>query len=320
MKRLLLGFSLIVTMVSAHAAPQCKIDPVDSAVISFGDVTVPNNASVGSALGPIQSNTVSVSCPIVGVPGLIGWYFQYSSPLTLSTVSNTWETGYPGIGIRVKSVNYNDAILSDIAAGQFGNFAPPNIIGTLFLQKRFRFTYQLIKTGAITNSGPLAISNVMQLTSFNILFNQRSVPQVTVVVGNTKIVAQTCTVTTPSVDVPLPTINAAELPTVGSTAGNKNFNIGLNCSGTGFQVKITLIDNGSPGNTSTNLTLNPASTAAGVKIRILNGSTPLTFGTAWSAGAAASSMQIPLIGQYIRTGAVAAGTVNAQATFTLSYQ
>ena len=86
------------------------------------------------------------------------------------------------------------------------------------------------------------------------------------------------------------------------------------------------------------LTLAPGSTASGIKLRILNSAGPVDFGPdsaeagtshQWLLGASSSIGGVPLTVQYYRddsdaSGAspapLAAGSVHAQATFTLSYQ
>ncbi|MEO8308436.1 MAG: fimbrial protein [Pseudomonadota bacterium] len=155
--------------------------------------------------------------------------------------------------------------------------------------------------------------------------------------SNSAVVPITCTVTTPSVTVNLPVVSLAALNAVGKTAGDTRFPIGLNCA-SGANVYITLGDATTPGNTSPLLTLAPSSTAQGVKLRILNSAGPVNFGPdsaepgtthQWLLGASNSINGIPLTVQYYRddTGpsgsdpaALAAGSIHAQATFTMSYQ
>jgi type 1 fimbria pilin len=86
------------------------------------------------------------------------------------------------------------------------------------------------------------------------------------------------------------------------------------------------------------LTLASNSTAQGIKLRILNSSVPVDFGPdsaaagtthQWLLGASSTVNGVPLTVQYYRddtnpsgTGpaTLSAGSVDAQATFTMSYQ
>src|SRR5262249_7349928 len=127
------------------------------------------------------------------------------------------------------------------------------------------------------------------------------------------------------------------LSAVGKTGGDTRFPIGLSCA-SGANVYITLSDVTTPTNSSSLLTLAPGSTAQGIKLRILNGSGPIEFGPdsaaagtthQWFLGASSSISSVPLTVQYYRDdtnpagtaqSTLSAGSVHAQATFTMSYQ
>ncbi|WP_175685422.1 fimbrial protein [Burkholderia anthina] len=140
---------------------------------------------------------------------------------------------------------------------------------------------------------------------------------------------QSCDVTTNPVNVMLTDVSVNSLSTVGVTAGDKGFEIGLSCKA-GSNVFVTMTDLTNQGNTSDQLTLTEDSTAKGVKLRILrNGGVPVGYGpdsaavgntNQWYVGPSGSTSRIPLIAQYIATGPVSAGSVKGVATFTLSYQ
>lgn len=315
---------------SANAALQCTI--TGSAAISFGTITVPRDTPVGTPLSSVQSSTVSVNCP--SNPGTVppynnGWYMQYFPQLAVSPVAGVWNTGIAGIGIKVIDVTYGNKVMSSLGVGSWDDFGAP-ITNTNAFTGSFTFTYQLVKTAAqVKSGGAINIPQLFTLVSHNIPLNVTSPALVTISVNNTSIVATTCTVTTPSVSVTLPSVNASALGTVGTTAGNQNFSIGLSCQ-SGANVYVTLTDATAPGNTTSNLTLASGSTATGVKLRVLkSGGSPVSYGpdsavagnpNQWLVGASASTTSIPLTAQYISTGTVTAGTVKGLATFTMSYQ
>ena len=140
---------------------------------------------------------------------------------------------------------------------------------------------------------------------------------------------KSCSVTTNPVNVPLSPVASSSLGAVGTTAGDKPFEIGLSCKA-GSNVFVTMTDLTNLSNTSDQLTLTKDSTAKGVKLRILRGGgTPVGYGpdsaaigntNQWYVGPSGSTSRIPLTAQYIATGPVTAGTVKGVATFTLSYQ
>ena len=106
----------------------------------------------------------------------------------------------------------------------------------------------------------------------------------------------------------------------------------------GANVYITLTDATTPTNTTSLLTLDSTSTAQGIKLRILNSAGAVDFGpdsaevgttNQWFLGASSTINGVPLTVQYYRddtnpagTGSatLSAGSVHAQATFTMSYQ
>lgn len=143
-----------------------------------------------------------------------------------------------------------------------------------------------------------------------------------------EIMPQTCTTTTKSIGLNLPPVAPSKLSTVGMTAGDSGFNIGLSCK-SGSGVYITLTDLTDPGNIGDQLTLTPNSGARGVKLRILRNGNPVKYGpdsaaigntNQWYVGPSKSTSTIPLSAQYIATGPVSSGTVKGVATFTMSYQ
>jgi len=91
-----------------------------------------------------------------------------------------------------------------------------------------------------------------------------------------------------------------------------------------------LTDATTPGNRTDLLTLTSGSTANGVRIRIRNqADNPVSFGpdaptagntNQWLVGPSDSTTTIPMTAEYVSTGDVEAGTANAVATFTMSYQ
>lgn len=157
--------------------------------------------------------------------------------------------------------------------------------------------------------------------------------------GNSAVVPITCTVTTPSVSVSLPTVALSALSSVGSTAGDTRFDIGLSCA-SGANVYITLSDATTSSNTSSLLTLATDSTAQGIKLRFFNSTGLANFGPdsaaagtthQWFLGASSRSSvgNVPLTVQYYRddtnpagtaSATLSAGSVHALATFTMSYQ
>jgi type 1 fimbria pilin len=147
--------------------------------------------------------------------------------------------------------------------------------------------------------------------------------------------ASSCSVQNSSVSVNLPRAQVSALSAPGSTAGGTPFQINLNCD-PNVMVYATMTDATDPGNASDLLTLTSSSAAQGVALRIFRDdalTTAVSYGPDSSApgtenqwlvgnsGAGGGSLQIPLTVSYVRTsGTLTAGSVNAKATITMSYQ
>lgn len=325
----ILAGSIVSTPAAAQIYPQCTITPAQA--INFGTVNVPRDAPVGASIGSAQSSTVTVNCPATYISPY-GFYLQFFPQLTASTVSNVWNTGVTGIGIKVVDVTYNNKILSSISSPSYGDFGPQTPSGTFSspaYQATYTFTYQLVKTAVqVATGGTISIPTAMYLVSHNLAGNEKSPAQANISASGT-IIATTCSVTTPSISVTLPDVKASVFSSVGTVAGNTNFTIGLTCQ-SGANVYVTLTDVTTPGNRTSNLTLAGGSTATGVQLRILNsGGSPVSYGAdsaapgnqnQWLVGASTSTTGVPLVVQYVSTGTVISGIVKGAATFTMSYQ
>jgi len=145
----------------------------------------------------------------------------------------------------------------------------------------------------------------------------------------------TCSVTTPSVAMPMPAVAARDFRGVGSFAGSVTRNITLSCtggtSGATRDVFITVTDQTTPANRSDVLSLTPTSVATGVALQLLRGSTLVRYGAdsttignpnQWLVGTTGNAtVQIPLTARYIQTGSsIRPGSANGLASFTMSYR
>jgi type 1 fimbria pilin len=151
------------------------------------------------------------------------------------------------------------------------------------------------------------------------------------VTGNDFVVqSSSCQVNTKTVSVDLGAATPKELPSVGSVSPKlSNFSLQLNCQ-SGSNVYLTLTDNQNPSNTSDRLGLAKSSSGSGVAIQVLKDGVPVNFGPDSAAAGTTNQMplgaapdgtlNVPLAARFVRTGALAPGTVQSVATFTFSYQ
>lgn len=315
---------LALLPASASAQTQCTITPDVTSVV-FDAVATGRDTPPGTPISEIRTVVNSVYCP----SSPRGYYLQIASYMpTSSVVPGVWETGTPGVGVRVIDIDYDQFVLSTMNSGQYGDFGPQTPWNTNY-STTFRFSFQLIKTGQATASGQIRATGMYNMWTHNVYDNSSSGVQGAMNLGPTPFTARTCTVTNPNITVSLADVSIARLRVVGSSAGSTAFSIALQCE-TGGMIYITLTDATNPGNVTDVLSLTADSTATGVGIRIRNPSNTLvSFGpdsavlgnlNQWLAGPSEATTTIPMTAEYFSTGTVSAGTVRAVATFTMSYQ
>jgi type 1 fimbria pilin len=327
----LLGLCVLTTF--CKAAPVVSYSPATLNFSPAGPYSPPRDEAVGSTLA-----TATIGISTSNLPNLLGIYActirQTVTVVGTEVSSGIYPTGINGLGISfyfnsTLITNANNGLIIDTffntGSGPLpginahlvvtGQIAPGSVASsTSFV----RINYKTGLLNPLLSCLGLNISTLIGWSQTDLLNT-----------GNITVSPVTCSVTTPSVSVTLPTVSTTSLSSLGQTSGNTRFNIGLSCQ-SGANVYVTLTDATTPGNTTSLLSLNPSSTAGGVKLRVLkNDGNPVSFGpdsaaagntNQWLVGSSASTSNIPLIVQYYRTGNLTAGTVNAVATFTMSYQ
>jgi len=311
-------------------AQTVNFSPATLSLSPAGPYSVPRDAAVGSqvARALATATATGVSCSLIETATVNG--------TEISAGSGMYQTSVSGIGVSFYVVTGSGQTLITSAGGGYtsgtigspGNGALPGIQANLVVTGPVVSGYSLSALPSVsvtfTPTGSCGWSSGITNT-------------IAASVSNGAVVPITCTVTTPSVSVNLPIVSLSALSTVGKTAGDTHFPIGLTCA-SGANVYITLSDATTPANTSSLLTLAPNSTAQGIKLRILNSGRVVDFGPdsaeagathQWLLGASSSLNGIPLTVQYYRddtdpsgtvSAELSAGSVHAQATFTMSYQ
>lgn len=181
-------------------------------------------------------------------------------------------------------------------------------------------TVEIVKTGNITDGSQLAAG---PLASF------KAGPQgsgfiydaVINLANSLTFTAPACQVSTPNVDVVLPTVTSGAFGGAGSVAGTTPFQIQLQCS-SGAVVRITL-DTATPVAGQAGVIAPSSGSISGVGVQVLDASgTAVQFGAPAVIGATPNgTMSVNYAARYFQTGAtVSPGTLRATATFTLSYQ
>ena len=240
---------------------------------------------------------------------------------------NTFTTGVAGLGVNLyyTSGGSRIQITPGIQASLVANLGGPGTVTAI--------------EADLVVSGQVGSGTLSALPSVTVTFAAAGLgcgvlnlglKTLTVTTTNGTVTGLSCTVTTPSLSVSLPRVSAATLASAGATAGATRLRVGLNCAIAGTNVFVTFTDANNAGNRTTNLGLGASSTATGVAIQLLRddgalvayGPDSSVTGNAnqFLVGPSSTVTGIPLTARYVATGAAAPGSVNAAATFTLSYQ
>jgi type 1 fimbria pilin len=323
----------LIGLLLANSSALAQTVNFSPATLSFspaGPYSVPRDAAVGSqvARAVAAANATGISCALIETATVNG--------TEISAGTGIYQTSVNGVGVSFYVVNGSAQTLITSTNGGYtsgsisapGNGALPGIQANLVVTGTVVSGYSL--------SGLPTVSVTFTPTG-NCGWSTGITNTIPVSAGNSAVVPITCTVTTPSVSVNLPIVSLSALSAVGKTAGDTRFPIGLSCA-SGANVYLTLSDVTTPTNTSSLLTLAPSSTAQGIKLRILNSVGVVDYGPdsaevgtthQWLLGTSSSTNSIPLTVQYYRDDTnssgtaqapLSAGSVHAQATFTLSYQ
>ncbi|WNL48319.1 fimbrial protein [Dyella sp. BiH032] len=313
MRRVLLLLLTIVLGLPLAAQARCSFTSGGTANVNISfpnsTITIDPNLPVGAVLATSAQFSPSpvsqISCTgttAIGVQNVAG-----SQP---SSGSIIFPTGVAGIGYRVThpdTSNYLAAYPGDsIASGSY--------------QMSVTSGLEFVKTGPIAN-GATVSSGTMGYWRYDSNSNSRIE---NFNLGTTlTFMFPSCSVNTSTINVTLPTVSNTAFNGVGTVAGATVVPISLQCA-SGSQLYIQF-DTANPVGGATGVIAPATGTgrAKNIGVQLINQSfTPVTFGTPALVGATPDGpLNLTYYARYYQTATpVAAGTVSATATFTLTYQ
>lgn len=321
----------------AHAYT-CTAKSVAGFVVTVpANIVVPRDLPVGSVLPGATytqtiaaDGTVGVNCT-VGSGETVPAIFTNDTGGGSSTGSNVTPIGNTGIGFKLSSLTTGSIYTTGTKNLTAASFAPgtsgcPNTADPCYLIMGPTIQMQFVKMQPIVNNPVIPGGSVYMDVTIG------GYKASTVALSNpVQITSQTCSVTTPSIQVDLGSVPAKSIPNVGDGSTAVPFSIGVDCTGLSTALAITFTDVSNPGNTSNTLPLSADSTARGVGIQILKSGTPISYGPDASIAGNTNqitigqvngtSTTIPFTGRYVRTtSTITPGSANGTATFTMSYQ
>jgi type 1 fimbria pilin len=315
--------TVIVSFIAISSEARSACTFVNSQTAHIYTINIPTDTLARDV--PIGTVLYTANLPAIPATGTYAsctspgsWVKSVTGGTLVSSDPNTYASDIDGIGVR-----FFDGI--GTGRGYFG----PGASGTYPGTWNYNNTYYGVDIVRIASTGQGNTSGTVPSTMYA-TFTLDGLLVATINFLPFQVAVQTCTVTTPSINVEMPRTHVDNFPTVNSTYGDTTFNMGLSCN-PGIKVAVTITDVTDPSNTSTTLSLGHGSTASGIGYQIVNNGVPIAFGPDSAAVntqnqfvivpmSVSGSYTIPLSGRFIRTGTIVPGSANAYATFTMSYQ
>ncbi|HCB1501503.1 TPA: fimbrial protein [Klebsiella michiganensis] len=309
-------FFLLLMVVSDVAMASCSftggVTSELAGYLNFGNVTVQRDAPVGSVLATTVTGAYNNGNAIAGCTRE-AWTARWELTQwgTLSGYGNgVYNTNLPGVGLRLSSASSGKPL-------PFESSYPYNAGGSWASIPGDGIKGELIKTGDITSgtltNGVLARASVVNQFYFaNVTLN-----------GTNTVKSEACTVTTPSVDVPMGDHDKSEFSGAGSTTDWVSFDIGLTCDiGARINVRIDATADASAGSQGVMQPDSGGATGVGIQLHYRPDDAAVQYGQErfyWQSVYGDDIVQLKA--RYYQTaGTVTPGTANGTATFTLTYK
>ncbi|MBD2785569.1 fimbrial protein [Xenorhabdus sp. DI] len=293
--------------------------------VSFGTIVISRDHPIGTTIGEIRLDQVieQGNIALCHQPTPASWD---ESGFIRANYNNDaiYESGVPGVGIRINTwgpgygIDWLPRIVERPSTCNTSSYSHRN--GQLYCGRTWGYlTVQLIKIAPTTGSGD---------THRQVLTRARLGNGITVntfYLENTHIITQGCSLKQNTTFVNMGDIRKSEFRGIYSTAGDKSFELGLDCDAN-LNVQVLLDGRPAKNNANNIWALDYSSdnvTATGVGLQILYRNRPISMRAPFVSGSTQSGgyIQIPLSARYIQTDTrITPGKADATATVTLTYQ
>ncbi|CDZ82864.1 fimbrial protein [Citrobacter koseri] len=286
-KRLTLFIGLMALgTTSAWAFCSRLSQPTVTLDMAIGRVVVPPDLPVGSVIVSRDwtmsaSGGASYSCSA----GTNRFAAKIVVPGATDLGNKIYSTNVDGIGLRFSR---GGATVNIVYPDVYSSYANRQ---TSYSLEGSRFTLEVIKTANVTGSGTLAAG---KYTSYDWENGSNPILETFLSANAITVVSPSCTVLSgKNMNVDIGTIKRSDLNGVGSTAGGKDFNIQLQCSGGVSESGYANIHTTFSGNLATSTTaaqgvlINEKSgnaAAKGIGVQVLKDGTPLEFSKKYNIG------------------------------------
>ncbi|QIX98036.1 fimbrial protein [Cedecea sp. FDAARGOS_727] len=306
-----------------------RFGPNDSVALDWGTIVVQRDTPVGTVVARLGDSTLGGRNNFLQC-NASGFTTQWAVGPGFAPVAyggqTLYQSGVPGLAFRIVTSGAGST------AGRYGTGPLPRQITNMACNTGTGWwrlcggtwggmSLQLVKISPITGSGPMTAGSIVQA----LVVGDTNVIDYTIGSGVIQTVA--CSVSNSNISVTMGKAKNTDFGTPGSTSGDADFAIDLNCDAS-THINLTL----APGNAGAadaakgilNIDNSGAGkTASGVGVQVMYNNAPLALNSriAVATTAADGTYAIPLKARYYQTQpAVTPGIANANATFTLTYQ
>lgn len=313
---------LVLGTTSAWAACTRGPAPTVQLDMAIGRVVVNPDLAVGSVIAT-QNWTMPAGTGV-----------NYRCSGTTVFKASIVATGVTDLGNKVYSTNVPGIGLRFSRGGSTVNIVYPGSFttgGGSFSLEGSRFTLEVIKTASVTGSGTLAAG---KYTSYDWEYGNNPILVTFLSANAITIVSPSCTVLSgKNMNVDVGSIKRSDLKGVGTTAGGKNFNIELQCSGGLSASGYANIEASFSGTLATGTTVTRgallnekagSSIAKGIGIQVLKSGVPVEFNKKYNVGTLNNQetryITLPFFARFYQyAAATSTGEVESHMIFNLTY-
>lgn len=229
--------------------------------------------------------------------------------------SDVYQSNIPGIGFRVRNPGFR---LQWDPVPTTQNYTPPGIVYG-YGPNQVPFKMELIYVGGNANGQLSFASPLASLTTGEITASQLYID------GGTSITKVACSLNSTSINVPLGDVLDIKFTAIGTTVGDKNFDVGLTCDKEA-RINVALAGTQNSDTTDTSVlaltNTGQAGTAGGMGVQLLYGGTPLKINNNIVLKTSPGGQEtLPFTARYYQTNKVVTpGKANSSATLNITYQ
>ena len=328
LRKLLTLFIVLMALGTTSSWASCTrlSSPTVMLDMVVGRVVVPPDLPVGSVIltrdwWPSAPGGANYRC----TSGTNRFAAKIVSPGATDLGNKIYSTNVPGIGMRFSR------------GGATVNIVYPDVFSsrvyytTNYSLEGSRFTLEIIKTAATTGSGTLVAG---KYTSYDWESGGNPILETYLSASAITVVSPSCSVLSgKNMNVDVGSIRRTDLKGVGTTAGGKDFNIDLQCSGGLSETGYANISTSFSGTLATSTTatmgalLNEkagSGMAKGIGIQVLKDGSPLQFNKKYTVGRLNNQetryITIPLHARFYQYGpTTSTGEVESHMIFNLTY-